>query len=271
MAEGMQGTVAVGGREIGWRSIGSGPPLLLLNGYGGTAADWDPNFLAALADGFEVVLPDNRGMGTSSWGDDAEALSVASMAEDVLALADRLALASFALVGWSMGGFIAQALATMQPNRVTGLALLATDAGGPDAVLADPEVWARLIDSTGTDREQASRLLGVLFPPELAAELDAQVGPLVAAARGAIDHRVLRAQEAAIDAWRESVPAPVPDRAPKTLIACGALDQVIPPRNARLLAERWSATMPITYEGCGHALMAQVPVDLAAHLTAHLS
>lgn len=267
----MQGTVALDGREIGWQSVGSGPPLLLLNGYGGTAADWDPNFLGALAEHFEVVLPDNRGMGRSSWGDDAETLSVGSMAEDILALADGLVLPTFALIGWSMGGFIAQTVAAKAPKRVTGLALLGTDAGGPDAVLADPEVWARLIDSTGTDREQATRLLGVLFPPELAAELDAQVGDLVAAARGAIDHRVLRAQEAAIAAWHEGDPVPVPTPAPRTLIACGALDQVIPAQNAALLAQRWSATMPITYEGCGHALMAQVPVDLAAQLTAHLS
>ena len=80
MAEQMQGSVARDGREIGWRSVGAGAPLLLLNGYGGTAADWDPNFLDALAERFEVVLPDNRGMGASTWGDDAEALTIASMA-----------------------------------------------------------------------------------------------------------------------------------------------------------------------------------------------
>jgi pimeloyl-ACP methyl ester carboxylesterase len=63
VAEQMQGSVARDGREIGWRSAGAGPPLLLLNGYGGTAADWDPNFIASLAERFEVVLPDNRGHG----------------------------------------------------------------------------------------------------------------------------------------------------------------------------------------------------------------
>ena len=271
MAEQMQGSVARDGRDIGWQSVGDGPPLLLLNGYGGTAADWDPNFLAALAERFEVVLPDNRGMGTSTWGDDEEPLTLASMADDVLALADALALRTFSLVGWSMGGFIAQTLVAKAPERVTGLGLLGTDAGGPDAVLAEPEVWARLIDSTGSPREQATRLLGVLFPPELAAELDAQVGGVVAEARAVIDHRVLRAQEAAMDAWHATdLTLPGGTRTP-TLVACGALDQVIPPQNAAKLAERWSATMPITYEGCGHALMAQVPVDLGSHLTVHLA
>lgn len=271
MAEGMRGTVARAGRAIGWRSLGAGPPLLLLNGYAGTAADWDPNFLEALGSSFEVVLPDNRGMGTSTWGDDAESLTVSSMADDVLALADDLSLGSFALAGWSMGGFVAQALTRRAPRRVTALALLGTDPGGPSSVLTDPEIWARLTDTTGTDREQATRLLGVLFPPDLAAELDGQVGQLVADARSTLDHRVLRAQEAAIAAWHDTEPAPTPPDAPRTLVACGALDIVIPPVNAVLLADRWAATMPITYEGCGHAFMAQVPFDLAAQLTAHLS
>ena len=97
------------------------------------------------------------------------------------------------------------------------------------------------------------------------------MGRLIADARGAIDHRARRGQEAAIDAWHRSDPGPAPGTGPRTLIACGALDQVISPENTALLAQRWAATMPITYEGCGHALMAQVPVDLAAHLAAHLS
>jgi len=251
--------------------MGSGPPLVLVNGYAGTAADWDPNFLGALAASFEVVLPDHRGMGTSTWGDDGEPLSIASMADDVLALATALSLDSFPLVGWSMGGFIAQALTATAPERVTGLALLGTDGGGPGAVRTDPAVWARLTDLTGTDREQATRLLELLFPPEVAAELDAQVGPLVAEARGMLDHGVIEAQDAAITAWHEASPPPVPVGAPRTLVACGALDAVIPPANAAIVADRWGASMPITYEGCGHAFMAQVPYDLAAHLAAHLA
>lgn len=271
MAASAQGSVARVGRELGWRSVGSGDPLLVLNGYAGTAADWDPNFVGALAEHFEVVLPDNRGMGASTWGDDAEPLSIASMADDVLALADALSVPSFPLVGWSMGGFIAQTLVSRAPERVTALALLGTNGGGPGAVLADPEIWADLTDVTGTDREQASRLLSVLFPPEVAAELDVQVGALVAEARGAIDHHVLRAQEAAMDAWLQADPVPIPSPAPRTLVACGALDRVIPPANAAILAERWGADAPITYEGCGHAFMAQVPVDLASQLIDHLA
>ena len=79
-------------------------------------------------------------------------LSVASMAEDVLAVMDALDLVSASVVGWSMGGFVAQTLAVVAPQRVDALALLATDPGGPEAVLADQDVWDRLIDSSGSAR-----------------------------------------------------------------------------------------------------------------------
>jgi pimeloyl-ACP methyl ester carboxylesterase len=271
MSEGTQGSVQRDEREIGWRSVGSGPPLLLLNGYAGTAADWDPTFLDALGVSFEVFLPDNRGMGSSTWGHDREPLTIASMADDALALADELGLPAFALAGWSMGGFIAQTLTAQAPERVRALALLGTDPGGPHTVLADREVWARLIDSSGSDREQATRLLALLFPPELAAELDEQVGPLVAQARAAIDHRVLRAQESAMEGWHATPPPAVPDSAPPTLVCAGELDVVLPPANAALIAERWGAPPPTVYPGCGHAFMAQVPTELAAQLTGHLA
>jgi pimeloyl-ACP methyl ester carboxylesterase len=264
-----QGTVARGARQIGWRRVGGGAPLVLLNGYAATAADWDPGFLDALSAPFELVLIDHRGMGTSSWGDDAELLTIEAMAADVVAVLDALGLARVPVVGWSMGGFVAQALAAGAPDRVQAMGLLGTDPGGPGAVLADPEVWAQLTDTSGSAREQATRLLQVLFPAALAAELDEQVGALVADGRAALDHHVLRAQEAAMAAWHRNEPVALGDR-PPTLVAAGRLDAVIPPANAALLAERWHAPAPTLYDGGGHAFMAQVPQELAAELIDHL-
>lgn len=263
-----EGAVEREGRTIAWRSVGAGPPLLLLNGYAASTADWDPTFLASLGAAFEVILPDHRGMGASTWGSDDDALSVGTMAADVLALMDDLGIDAAPIVGWSMGGFVAQTVARAAAGRVPALVLLSTDHGGPDAVLADPDVWARLIDSSGPPREQATRLLELLFPPPLAGEIDAQVGDLVAGARAALDQHVLRAQEAAMDAWHAAEPAPIAT-APPTLVAHGAQDVVIPPANAALLATMWGAPAAKTFEGCGHAFMAQVPTELAALITEH--
>ena len=61
------GTVEVRpGRQIAWRAFGDGPPLLLINGYAATGADWDPAFLGLLAADHRVICPDNIGLGASA-------------------------------------------------------------------------------------------------------------------------------------------------------------------------------------------------------------
>jgi len=190
---------------IAHRSVGSGPPLLLINGYAATGADWDPTFLAALAESFEVICPDNRGVGGSEAGEGE--LTIDAMAADCEALL-ALEIERSAVVGWSMGGFIAQRLAIRVPERVSTLTLLATDPGGPDSVPAAAEAWSRLTDHSGSARVQATRLISLLFPEPPAAQIDAEFGDLVAAARAALDPKVLRAQEAAMEAWHREGAAP---------------------------------------------------------------
>jgi pimeloyl-ACP methyl ester carboxylesterase len=248
----------VTGDSLAVQYLGAGPPLLLLNGYGATKDDWDPGFRDGLAAGSRVICPDNRGVGASP--EARPDLTVAAMADDVIALMDARGIVTAAVAGWSMGGFIAQDIAARNPERVERLVLLATDPGGPETVKASPEVEARLRDHSGTPRERAMRLLRLLFPPPVAARMDAQFGELVAAARAALSIDALRAQEAAVDRWHD---ADVGDRlaaitAP-TLIAHGTEDVLIPFANGELLAEGISGARLVAFEGCGHALMAQEP------------
>ena len=159
------------------------------------------------------------------------------MAADLEALLDEQEIETVPVVGWSMGGYIAQRLAERRPQRVSALALIATDPGGPEAVAAAPEVWARLVDHSGTPRQQATRLISLLFPPGPAAEIDRQFGAQVAAAREQLPVAVMSAQEAAMEAWhREERPPPEAGKAPPTVVLHGDEDLVIPPINAGLLA-----------------------------------
>lgn len=257
------GRIEIDGRRLSWRSIGQGPLLLLINGYAATSEDWDPSFLAGLAESFEVICPDNRGVGQSELGE--EGLTIDGMAADLEALLDALEITRLVVVGWSMGGFIAQRLALRVPERVTTLALLATDPGGPDSIPADPQTWSRLVDHSGSHREQASRLISLLFPPELAAEIDRQFGEVVAAARAKLSPAALQAQEAAMDAWHsESLHGDDGGgKTPPTLIVHGDLDEVIPAANAKALANHWPGARIELFPGCGHALMAQEPQRIA--------
>jgi 3-oxoadipate enol-lactonase len=268
VASGRSGEVEIDGRALAWRSVGAGAPLLLVNGYAATGADWDPELLSRLARTFEVICPDNQGMEGSELGDGP--LTVEAMAADLEALLDELELDRVALAGWSMGGFVAQRLAELAPARVSALALLSSDAGGPRALRPDPTVWARLTDRSGTPREQASRLISLLFPPRLAPEIDREFGDAVAAARAVLSPQALSAQEEAMAAWLATErAAPDPATAPPVLVVHGVEDAVIPVANAEPLAARWPGAGVERIEGGGHAFMAQEPRRTAELIAAH--
>lgn len=236
-----------------------------MNGYAATSADWDPTFRARLDDTFDVIAPDPRGMGGAALGD--EEMTIELLAADALEVLDARGVERATVAGWSMGGFVAQQLAADAPERVSGLALLSTDPGA-EAVRADPEVWARLTDHGGEPIDQARRLLGLLFPPDFAAQMFDRFGEVVAGARAQLDPAALTAQEAAMDAWHASPGAErLASISTPAVVVAGEEDVVIPPANSRLLAEGIEGARRELLPGCGHALMAQRP-ERAAELIA---
>jgi pimeloyl-ACP methyl ester carboxylesterase len=252
------------GRTIAWTAVGDGPPLLLLNGYAATGADWDPVFLGGLAAHFRVITPDNVGLGRSTLADGEAIGGVAGMAADSLALLDALGLQRAAVVGWSMGGFVGQSLAREAPGRVSALGLISTHTGGADCVDTAPAVFQQLIDHSGTPREQATRLLSLLFPPDRAAEADERFGDLVAAARAELPEPVLFMQEEALVGWHNRpsslsvLDPPVP-----TAIVHGGSDTVVAPGNAEVLARFHPGATVTVLPDCAHAPMAQEPSAVA--------
>src|SRR6266705_2877514 len=124
-------TIPVDGAQIAYRRLGNGRPLLVLNGLAATSADWDPSFIDRLASANDLVLPDNRGIGASN--DDGAPFDIAKLADDTARVIKALDFERASVLGWSMGGFIAQTLALNDPARVHKLILLSTDPGGADA------------------------------------------------------------------------------------------------------------------------------------------
>jgi pimeloyl-ACP methyl ester carboxylesterase len=269
VANEQQQTIEIAGRRFAWRSLGAGPPLVLVNGYAASSADWDPTLLAALAGTYELICPDNRGMGDSELGSSAE-LSIDAMASDLEALLDHLGIERTALAGWSMGGFIAQRLALRAPQRISAMVLLASAPGGPTAVSAEPQAWAMLTDHTGTPREQATRLISLLFPPDVAPAIDREFGEIVAAARATLSVPALEAQERALLEWHDDAPQLPDGDSPPVLAICGDRDVVIPPQNSELLETFWPGARRESIAGGGHAFMAQQPERVAALIAGFL-
>lgn len=96
------------------------PPILFLHGFPESHRTWRHQ-MAALADRYFCIAPDQRGYAGSDKPQDVSAYKVPVLVADVLALADALGIASFTLVGHDWGGAIAWATALRAPNRVARL------------------------------------------------------------------------------------------------------------------------------------------------------
>jgi pimeloyl-ACP methyl ester carboxylesterase len=255
-------TVPVDGAQIFYRRVGSGRPLLVLNGFAATSADWDLSFIHGLAGSNELILLDNRGIGSST--DDGKPFDIARLADDAAHVVETLGFERTNVMGWSMGGFVAQMLALQHPDRVHKLILLSTDPGGTDADLTSPAMWSQLIDSSGTPHEQARRLLSLVFPRDVAESFYREFGDIVAGARARLSPELLNRQAAAMDAWhRNGVGSRLREIRTPVLIATGTEDIVIPPSNALKLVNAIPSAWLAQFPGGGHAFIAQYPSPLA--------
>lgn len=111
--------------ELAYTVSGSGPPLILLHGWPFHKASFR-KLLPLLERHFTCYAPDAAGMGDSSWSAGTN-FSFLAHAERVRALADRLGLDRFALIGHDTGGTIARIVAAREAERVTRLVLLDTE------------------------------------------------------------------------------------------------------------------------------------------------
>ena len=235
---------------------------MVLNGFAATSADWDHSFIDALASSNELVLVDNRGIGSST--DDGVPFGIDQLADDAARVIERLDLERPGVLGGSMGGFIAQRLALQHPDRINKLVLLSTNPGGANADLASADVWSKLIDMSGTPHEQARRLLSVVFPSATAESIFREFGDIVAAARAKLSTDLVNRQVVAMDAWhRTGIGNRVREINVPVLVATGTADIVIPPSNALKLVNAIPGAWLAQFNGGGHAFMSQYPRSLA--------
>jgi pimeloyl-ACP methyl ester carboxylesterase len=120
--------VNVNGIQLAYDRRGEGPPLVLLHGFPLDHHVWD-EVVSLLENTFDVILPDLRGFGESTTVDTP--YSMDDYASDVVDLLDQLGIRKAALVGHSMGGYVALAFVRLYPERISGLGLVSSQ------VLAD--------------------------------------------------------------------------------------------------------------------------------------
>ncbi len=243
---------------LAYREIGSGHPLLLINGFASPMDTWNPPVLSLLAQAFRVIVFDNRGTGYSTAS--GEPFSIPLFAADTAALMDILGITRAHILGLSMGASIAQELVLAHPDRVERLVLAAGTCGGPEMIPVRKETWDRLVDKSGSPEELADRMFSVLFPKEWLAMHDPwQYCPEV---HETTTEEIAARQEAAFFGWSGSW-----ERLPKircpALVITGSDDYVIPPENSRILASRIPGSRLAEIPGAGHGIQYQCPQDFA--------
>ena len=224
--------------QVAWYERGQGSPLLMLMGTGSTMAEWDPALLRLLARHHRLILFDYPGLGLSGpW----HGRGFDSLANVTAGLMDAIGVPRADVLGWSMGGFVAQRLAIDHPERVTRLVLAGTNPGGSRTVLGTPA--AQAIDSEPDPSE--AEILRELYPPDRQAEGRRFLRRLEGASESGeipndfhVPPATTQAQVAAEDPWlrsnrnyRQLAGVAVP-----TLAAAGARDPVVPPLNLRRIA-----------------------------------
>jgi pimeloyl-ACP methyl ester carboxylesterase len=250
-------TADVAGTSIAWYDRGQGPPLVMLMGTGSTMAEWDPALLRVLAEDHRLILFDYPGLGLSGpW----HGHTFDSLADTTAGLIEAIGLERADVLGWSMGGFVAQRLAVAHPDRVSHLILAGTNPGGRRAVLGSRE--AQEIDSKPNPSDE--QILQVLYPPKRQAEGRRFLRRLELASQGGEipdDFDVPAAtniQVEAEDPWLRSnrnyrqlarVTAP-------TLATAGHRDPVVPPVNLRRIAARIPGAKLDVFPGA-HAFLFQ--------------
>ncbi len=252
------------GLKLYYETAGSGPPLVLIMGLAGHAGWWDPEIITELSRDFRLLLFDNRDSGRSSLSPGP--YSIRDMVDDTMALMHLAGMGEANILGFSMGGMIAQELVTARPGLVRRLVLVSTTPGTTFGVPPSPEAQAGLaMDRSALTPEQAADLfVKVLYSPGWVASSHGRITETQARlASYPIKEEGYRRQLLAIsgfDAGRRLREVETP-----TLILHGTADLLVPVENAKKLGELISGAKVELFEGAGHACWGEEPkrfVDL---------
>jgi len=247
--------IQVGDIAMSYRIYGDGDPLVMIMGYGSTMRLWDPMLIRSLSAYYKLIIFDNRGMGNTETGQ--RPFSIEQFADDTAGLMDALDIQQAHVLGWSMGGLIAEEVALRHPGKVNKLILYAAHCNA-DLFPSAPEVVQKLTDMSGSPQERGMRFISTLFPPDWLRSNQERIKEIFYRPLGSTPPETMNKQSLAIGKWKGCC-----DRLGEiknaALIITGADDRLVPPRNAQYLAEKIPHAQLVSYENGGHGLMFQYP------------
>lgn len=247
-------TLDVGGTRYAYRDLGprTGTPVVFLNHLAAVLDNWDPRVVDGIAAQRRVITFDNRGVGAS---EGRTPTSIAEMAQDPVAFIRGLGLDEVDLLGFSMGGFVAQVIALEHPDLVRRMILAGTGPAGGEGIdkvtrLTYLDVVRGVLTRrdakyylffTGTDngRSEARAFLERL--QERTANRDTSISV-----------PSFRAHLKAIHGWGVQQPMDLSRIRQPVLVANGDQDRMVPSHNSADLARRLPDARLTIYPDAGH-------------------
>ena len=264
--------VEAAGTRFAYRRLGlrDGPPLICLQHFSGTMDSWDPAVVNALAEGRQVIVFDNKGLGKSSG---ATPDSVAPMAGDAASFISALGFTTVDLLGYSLGGMIAQILAAEHPKLIRKVLLVGTAPQGGEEHLME------VLKEAQSHKEAPDPRLPLFFTSSAASQV-AGLAFLKRVSARTVDRdpesgeAVMGQQAKALIAWCANKD---PDNKilgsidQAVLIVSGSNDTMLPDSNAYFMFKHLRNAQLILYPDAGHGALFQYPERFVSHAALFLA
>lgn len=248
------------GRKFSWHACGSGAPLILLHGWGSSAAIFSD--LMSQLSNHQCLAPDLPGYGAS---ERSQQVDLSELGDDLITWLDALGLESVNLLGWSLGGMVAQKLATRFPARIARLILVATTPCFVSTLgwrygLADTAVRSLARDFNRNPTQTRENFWRLQFQGEESIPTP-QLPPVER--ETALDGlELLRRVDLRDELNKITMP---------TLVLHGSADSIIPVTAGRYLANTLSTACLHEIHGCGHVPFLSAPESVGAAIRKFLA
>ena len=264
--------------------FGKGDPIILFNGASDNMDAWDPSFLTGISSNHTVIVFDQRGIANSTVG--SKPYTYPQLANDTAGLLDALKIPKADVMGYSLGGHIAQAFTISHPEKVNRLILVATSCGGKDGIPKPPEFLKLQADIVNKS------LHNIPATQELKALNVASLGS------GWIklhpESAVIPANTTSLQQLKPGLPPEIENKqnnlgswektnwsgacdaeaklAKPTLVITGTDDNnYMPHGNALILASKIPGAWLVQIKNAGHAVMNQYPAEIGKIVNTFLS
>jgi pimeloyl-ACP methyl ester carboxylesterase len=266
--------VEAAGVDFAYRRFGraTGLPLILLQHFRGNLDNWDPALTDALAAEREIILVDYPGVGSST-GEPSS--TIAETARRMIAFIDALRLDRIDLLGFSIGGFVAQEIALVRPTLIRRLVLAATGPKGAPGMHG----WRADIAAAARGESNPENLLYIMFAHTETSQ--AKGMEFLGRFMQRQEERDAPTSNAARDAQYDAIVEwGIPDHGGlqrltgivnTTLVIQGDDDLMIPTKLSHLLAGLIPDTRIRVYPNAAHGFLFQYPDEVAAEVNAFLA